>query len=72
LRVVWNHAGHEIDVGLAVGLPHEIGPGLGLCCLPRPGLLPRGGDWNRRDEETGRDQSPEWESQICPQSIPEC
>ena len=42
LRVMRNHAGHEIDVGLAVGLAHEIGPGLGLGCLPRPGLRPRG------------------------------
>ena len=24
LRVVRDHAGHELDVGVAVGLPHEI------------------------------------------------
>jgi hypothetical protein len=59
LGVVWDHAGHEIDVGLAIGLPHEIGPGLGLCRLPRSGLLPCGPGWNRRrHEQADRDQPP--------------
>ena len=56
LGVVRDHARHEIDVGLTVGLPYEIGPGFWLGCLPRPGLRPRGGH-RRRDQQAGRDQS---------------